>query len=70
LKQISIRRGQAMAETLILSLSATNSLRQLGLRSIDRLVIASNSQLWELNLDPLGSMGLECMPRAGFKYLP
>ena len=59
-----------MAETFILPLSATYSLSRLGLRGVEHQLIAWNCQLYEVFLDPPGSMGLECGRGAGLTDLP
>jgi len=69
-QMISIHGGQAMAETPILSWSATYLPPSRGLSGSGGLLLASYSQLFRVILDPLGSMGLECGRGAGLTDLP
>ena len=59
-----------MAETPILSWSATYLPPSRGLSGSGGLLLASYSQLFRVILDPLGSMGLECGRGAGLTDLP
>ena len=67
---ISVHGGQAMAETPILSWSATYFLLHLGLGGVGQWAIASDSQLCDAFLDPPGSMGLKFRRGAGSASLP
>ncbi len=69
-QSITVRGGQAMAETPILSWSATYVLQHLGLRGVRQLAIAPHSQLRGVFLDPPGSMGLQSGRGAGSMSLP
>ncbi|KPQ38339.1 MAG: hypothetical protein HLUCCO16_13160 [Phormidium sp. OSCR] len=69
-QMISIHGGQAIAETPILSWSATYLPPSRGLSGSGGLLLAFHSQLFGVILDPLGSMGLECGRGAGSMSLP
>ena len=65
-QSISVHGGQAMAETPILSWSATYFLLHLGLRGVGQWAIASNSQLCDAFLDPPRIDGVTIQTWSGF----